>query len=107
MAKVQAHDVVSDSYSGPDRRRGGILGRLERAVIFAVRSRWIAMFMVAFAVSWSFHVVEGHADAKLERQQNINVCVIKSVAEQQRIIPHGQRVSVGAILTRCEKLEGN
>lgn len=105
MAKVQTHDVVSRNYSGPDRRRSGLLGRARRLLINTVRSKWLAMFAIAFAVSWSFHQVDEVGQHRLERQQRITQCTIQSVAEQQQLKPK-DRVAVGPILQACEKQQG-
>lgn len=106
MEQVQSDDVVSTYYRGPDRRRGGILGRVERLTIRLVRSRWVAMFAIATAVSWGFHVVEKRSDDKIESQQRVTVCVIDTVARQQPTTPIGQRISVSTVLQQCQKHKG-
>lgn len=102
MAEVQSDNVVSRDYRGPDRRRGGILGKLERGLIKTVRSRWLAMFVVAFAVSYGFQQVDNIGERRLERQQKITLCVIDAVAKAQRVQPH-LRTNVGSILEVCEE----
>lgn len=105
MAKVQANDVVSNAYCGPDRRNRGFLGRARRRLIAVVRNRWIAMFAIAFAVSWSFHEVDERGQHRIERQQRITLCVITGVATQQQFHPHS-RVIIGPILQVCQKQRG-
>ena len=105
MEEPSSDTVVSPSYRGTDRRRSGPLNKLERAIIHMVRSKWVAAFVTAFVVSWSFHVVEERADRRLERQQGVTVCVIQGVATQQQLRPR-YRVSVAAVLQACEKHEG-
>lgn len=105
MAKVQVNDVVSRSYSGPDRRRSGILGAARRWLIKIVRSRWLAMFAIAFAVSWSFHLIDKKGQHRLEHQQRVTICVIKAVAIRQQVTPN-DRVVIGPILQACEEHGG-
>lgn len=105
MAKVQSNDVVSAAYCGPDRRRGGPV-RLQRWIITLVRSRWVAAFVTAFVVSYSFHALETRTDHKIERQQQLTMCVIKGVDEAQRQVGPSVRVELGPILQQCEKQPG-
>ena len=72
MEKVSRNNNVSPVGPDRDRRRGGI-HKLERCLIAIVRSKWVASFIVAFAVSWGFHVVEERADNKIERQQRLTI----------------------------------
>lgn len=104
MAKVQTHDVVSYDYAGPDRRRSGLVGKLQRGLIWTVRSRWVAMFAVAFAVSFAFQQVDNIGERRVERQQRILTCVISGVANSQALTPE-QRVKVTPILQVCEDRE--
>jgi hypothetical protein len=113
MAEVQDHQVVSHHYVGPDRRRGGPLGTLQRGVIKLVRSKWIAMFAIAFAVSFAFAQVDNIGERRLERQQEVIICTIKGVADAQigayEDDPEAvkiPRVVVGPILKGCEKQAG-
>lgn len=106
MAKVQTDDVVSRYYSGPDRRRGGLLGQARRLLIKTVRSKWLAMFAIAFAVSWAFHEVDEVGQHRIERQQRITLCTLSGVANAQQHLPKGERVVVKPILEGCEKLQG-
>lgn len=101
MAEVQADNVVSAGHPDPDRRRGGFLGKFERATIKLVRSRWVAMFAVAFAVSWCFHVVEERSDRKIERTQQTVECTLNRVIQAQA--QSHRRIAVGPILEACEK----
>jgi hypothetical protein len=105
MAKVQMDDVVSRNYCGPDRRSRSFLGQARRLLIIIVRSKWLAMFAIAFAVSWSFHEVDERGQHQLERQQRVTICVIKAVAIQQQATPDN-RVIIGPILQACEKHGG-
>lgn len=100
--QVQNDVVVCSSYCGPDRRRGGLV-RIERWVIKLVRSKWLAMFGIAFAVSWSFHEVDEVSQHRLERQQRVTICVIEGVASAQNAAPPGVRIRVAPILQACEK----
>lgn len=105
MGEVCTEQVVSDGYRGPDRRRQGLLGKLERATIGLVRSKWIAALVTAFVVSWCFHVVEKHSDRKVEHTQNVLKCTITQVGAAQGL--NGRhRVSVTPILEACEKQAG-
>jgi hypothetical protein len=113
MAEVQEEQVVSHQYHGPDRRRGGPLGALQRGVISLVRSKWIAMFAIAFAVSFAFAQVDNIGERRLERQQEVIVCTIKAVADAQigefehdREATKIPRVVVGPILKACEEQAG-
>ena len=62
------------------------------------------MFIVAFAVSWSFHEFDEQQDKKIERQQRIMQCTIQGVADAQLL--EGNRTLVQPILQACEKQEG-
>lgn len=109
MAEVQEHPVVSNDYDGPDRRGSGPLAKAQRWVIRLVRSRWIAMFAVAFAVSWSFNQVDNIGERKIEKAQRVTICVVKGVADAQTAaesLRHPPRTEVGPILQACEKREG-
>lgn len=102
MGEIRTDEVVSDDYRGPDRRRPGLLGKIERATIHMVRSKWVASFIVAVAVSWCFHIVEDKNDRKLEHQQEVTLCVVQRVHSQ----PPLPKRSVERILQQCEKQEG-
>lgn len=106
MVKVQTHHIVSRDYRGPDRRRSGFLGRARRRLISLVRNRWVAMFGIAFAVSWSFHQVDERSQRRVEVQQRVIMCVIQDVALLQEVTPQGERINVRAILEACRKHEG-
>lgn len=107
MAPIQTDDVVSRSYRGPDRRRGGSLGKLQRGVVRLVHSRLIAMFAIAFAVSWSFHLVDQVSEHRIERNQRIIVCTLTGVARAQELDGNkNTRVEVSPILKACEQREG-
>lgn len=80
--------------------------RGERFLSKVVRSRWLAMFAVAFAVSWSFHQVDEIQTHKLERTQRVLTCTIQGVAVMQQRAGTGGRVRIAPILKACEKLEG-
>jgi hypothetical protein len=67
-----------------------------------MRSRWLASFVVAFAVSWSFHEVDEHGDQKIERAQRISTCTIRGVAWIQDM---GGSPNIAVILKGCEELE--
>jgi hypothetical protein len=113
MAEVQEHQMVRDQYDGVDRRRGGPLGKLQRGVICIVRSKWVAMFFIAFAVSTAFAQVDNIGERRLERQQEVIVCVVRGVADSQIGVYEAdpdripiRRVIVGPILKACEKQAG-
>jgi hypothetical protein len=107
MDQVQDNSCLPDDCPTVDRRRGGFIGRTQRIVIAVVRSRWLAMFAIAFAVSWSFHQVDEIGQHRLERQQRITRCVIEGVATAQtNAVPLGQRVEVEPILQVCTKQVG-
>jgi uncharacterized protein (DUF427 family) len=74
-----------------------------------VRSKWIAMFAIAFAVSFAFQQVDNIGERRLERSQNITLCVVKGVADHQTMaqdVPNAPRVAVGPILKACEEQAG-
>lgn len=104
MVSLPGNDHVSHDDPNADRRRRGPVGRARRLIITIVRSRWIAMFVVAFAVSWAFHQIEEIQNHKLERQQRIISCTITGVAHQQSTYP--TRVQVEPILQRCTNQQG-
>lgn len=105
MAEVQGNNNLRDDRDGGDRRRSGVIGRGRRLLTSLIRSRWVAMFAIAFAVSWSFHQVDEISQHRLEQQQRITLCVIQAVVIQQQIYP-SNRVSIGPILQACEKHDG-
>jgi hypothetical protein len=103
MDKVQDNVHLPNHGSGAnDRRRR----HLTRMAINVARSRWLAMFAIAFAVSWSFHQVDEIGQHRLERQQRITQCTIKEVAFQQSEADSGMRIAVKPILQQCEKQAG-
>lgn len=104
MAEVQGNDNLRDGRTG-DRRRAGAIGRGRRLLISIVRSKWIAMFAIAFAVSWSFHQVDEISQHRLEHQQRVTLCIIRAVVVQQQLEPDN-RVAIGPILQVCEKHSG-
>lgn len=105
MAEVQIdNDLRNDGYDGADRRRTGVVARGRRLLVLIIRSRWIAMFAIAFAVSWSFHQVDEISQHRLEQQQRVTLCVIKAVVVQQ--LESDDRVTIGPILQACEKHSG-
>lgn len=105
MDQVPSHKRLSHRDRAPDRRRRDPVGRARRTLIGIVRSRWVAMFAIAFAVSWSFHQVDEVQEKRLKRSQAVLECTISGVAEKQR--KDGlRRVDVGAILEACEKHGG-
>jgi hypothetical protein len=108
MGQVQGHEHLSDDSVTADRRRGGAVNRGHRWLIRLVRSRWVAMFAVAFAVSWSFHQVDEISRHRLERQQRVMQCTIQGFATAQALLSNNstQRVTVKPILERCEKQQG-
>jgi hypothetical protein len=69
-----------------------------------MRSRWLATFVIAFAVSWSFHAVEKIADHKIERNQAVIECTITDVAKAQDM--NHRRVAVQPILKACKEQVG-
>jgi hypothetical protein len=105
VAEVQTNKRVRDSSSDPDRRRGGPLNRVRRGLIWLIHNRWVAMLMVAFAVSWSFHEVDELQEREHERQMEIMACTIAGVAQAQAIST--DRIRVGPILEACQKRAGN
>lgn len=67
------------------------------------------MFAIAFAVSFAFQQVDNIGERRLQRQQNITICVVKGVADQQTLaqdVNNAPRVNVGPILHECEEREG-
>ena len=108
MEKVPRNHNVSVGNPSPDRRRGGV-HKVERCLIKVVRSKWVASFIVAFAVSWGFHVVEERADQKIEKQQRLTICVIDGVDHAQRepsFLDGGSRVQIRPILQACQERYG-
>lgn len=104
MDQVQAHPDLPSDGPRPDRRRGGPLGRAERVLVGVMRSRWVASFIVAFAVSWAFHQVDEISQHRIERQQDVLTCTIEGVAHQQSLT--AKRVSIQPILQQCDKQVG-
>lgn len=105
MAQVQGNNVVPTRDPSLDRGDTNCVGRACRIITAVIRSKWLASFVVAFAVSWGFHVVEERSDAKIEHQQHVTACVVADVAlEQQRLGPE-RRVRIGPILKVCEERE--
>ena len=103
MAQASGDHNLRNGNGGLDRRRSGALARIERWTIAAVRSRWIAMFVVSFAVSWSFHIVDSRSERQLKHQQAIMTCTIQGVATAQDF--GDRRTQVRPILEACEKQE--
>jgi hypothetical protein len=104
MGELQKNECVCNCRPDFDRRRGGSLNRGRRLLIAIVRNRWLAMFAIAFAVSWSFHEVDERGEEKVERSQRILHCTIQGVATEQAATQSW--VDVGPILQACEKQEG-
>lgn len=104
MAPVSSDHNVPDGNRPIDRRRVGALGHSQRLLISIVRSRWIAMFVVAFAVSWSFHIVDEKSRDRIERNQQIILCTMSRVAALQAL--GVRRIDVGPILQACEYQQG-
>jgi hypothetical protein len=103
MDPLQDDPCLPDDGANADRgRRTG----LERTLVCAMRSKWVAMFIVAFAVSWSFHQVDEVSQHRLEREQHITQCTIAAVADAQSKLKTGERVIVRPILQACEKQVG-
>lgn len=105
MDQVQANPDLPNGGPRLDRRRGGVLGRSQRALVSVMRSRWVAMFVIAFAVSWAFHQVDEIGQHRLEHQQHVLTCTIEGVARAQTL--SNNRVTIGPILQACEKQVGN
>lgn len=106
MAQVPSNnDLHQRDSAGHDRRSNSSLNRFRRGLIRIVRSRWIAMFAISFAVSWSFHEVDEQQDRKHARQLRIVECTIQGVATEQAAWPGNRRVAVGPILELCIKQE--
>ena len=106
MAEVQSNQRLRDGDRLPDRREHSRLNRVRRAAVSCARNRWVAMFIVAFSVSWAFHQVDEVGQHRIERQQRILTCTIEGVAIEQTKVGEGQRVPVGPILQACEKHGG-
>lgn len=79
---------------------------LEGMLICIMRSKWLAMFVIAFAVSWSFHQVDEVSQHRLEHQQRITQCTIAGVVDAQSVAKVGERIEVRPILLKCEKQVG-
>lgn len=69
-----------------------------------IHNRWIAMAVVAVSVSWCFHIVERRSDEKIQQEQAVLSCVIKTTADLQGQIP---RLNLRGILRACEVKERN
>lgn len=102
MGQLQVNPNLPDDCAPdhPNRR-----SRLACYLIAMIRSKWVAAFIVATAVSWSFSEVDEIQTKKLARQQAVTMCVVKGVAKAQENAT--VRVQVDPILDRCEKQHGN
>jgi hypothetical protein len=67
-----------------------------------IHNRFVAMAIVAFSVSWCFHIVEKRSDEKIQQEQAVLSCVIKTTADLQGQIP---RLNLRGILNACEGKE--
>lgn len=103
MGSLPINDCVpNDGADRPERK--SLLTRLIHRI---VHSRWLAMFVVAFAVSWAFHQVDEIARHRIEHQQSILACTIEGVAVAQATARPGVRVAVQPILDQCTKRVDN
>lgn len=68
-----------------------------------IRSRWTAMTAVAFAVSFSFHLVERHTDSKIQAQSNLTHCVVIRISEQSSNNWTTFQIDSRQILKDCEE----
>jgi hypothetical protein len=107
MGQVQNNPHLFDDDGGADRRRSDVLGRAQQVLNAVIHSKWVAMFAVAFAVSWAFHQVDEIGQHRLETQQRIMQCTLEGIAAAQVGLQPGNRVPVAPILERCEKQHGN
>jgi hypothetical protein len=104
MDPLQDNNPLSDDRACTDRPgcpslKADLLTRI-------MRSRWIASFIVAFAVSWSFHQADEIGQHRIERQQRVLACTVTGVANAQAKTKPGERVVVRPILLKCEKQAG-
>jgi hypothetical protein len=103
-------DPVQNNNSLPDDRtrsdHPGCPSVREGLLTKIMRSRWIAMFVIAFAVSWSFHQADEIGQHRLEHQQDVLACTIKGVSDAQSMVQSGERIQVRPILLKCEKQAG-
>lgn len=96
----------NNSVCPDDRRLASDCRPLKRFLLKAMRSRWLASFIVATAVSFSFSEFDEIQDRKFERQQNVTMCVVKGVANAQVLAPENARIDVNPILERCNEQHG-
>lgn len=66
-------------------------GRIVRCILY---NRFLAAAVIAFAVSWGFHLVEKQTDEKLLHQDRVIVCVIEN--------SHGQIKTSGKVSKTSE-----
>lgn len=100
------HEIQDDAHVSNADNAGGS-SRLTRLVDSFMHSRWLAAGVMAFAVSYGFHIVEEEGQERLDKQQHILACVVKETAYAQQLIGAKERVILTPILKKCEKQEDN
>lgn len=78
--------------------------RTLRVLLLAcARSRYTAVVIIAFSISYAFHVVEQRTDEKIQQQADLTHCVIVDTVYQQRLLGDTNRVNLKAVLDGCEE----
>lgn len=75
---------------------------IRHLLLACIHSRLLSVIVIAFAVSWGFHIVERRTDKRIAQEQAVLSCVIKTTADLQGQIP---RLNLRGILDDCEAKE--
>jgi hypothetical protein len=100
---MDKHDPTLPCDDAVPNTSGATNSALRAALLVCARSRYTAVVIIAFAISYAFHIVEQRTDARIKQQGDLTHCVVVDTANQQRLLQNSNRVDLKAVLAACEK----